>query len=175
MTVTAKRLDRTVQQNRCAEREKITRQSFSELVHRYVYAPIIRAGGKPPRKITVREAWAVMIARRVRAHGESLETAMHVCEMLRTSTSREVEQNFAINRTCLYIVAGRVAPMLFRREAFATAELQQLRELGKAETIDPPKELIIDTRPMLLEILALAEDEFSDDIKRARRLSPGVN
>ena len=139
MTVTAEQLERHVKQIDCARKESITRQSFSEMVHRYIYAPIIRAGGTPPKQITVREAWSLMIARRVRERkGESLETAMRVCEILRSYENTETCPKFRDS-------AGRVSTswLVGSRRCCSQRSLLPSRNCKKSEKWAKPRRSIL--------------------------------
>lgn len=131
------------------------------LTHSEITPRIPGEGRGTSRMLTVQQAWAIGIAKAVRAGGQSVENAGKIAAFLESLPPEHVEAEFKKGRTCLLVVIadGEMSflPMLIRPSAITNnPELNAARE----EAIKQGTTLItsgIDVKPLLDQIVAAVE------------------
>lgn len=131
-------------------------------IRRGAVNPIIPAHGKgTPRIMTLKQTWAIAIARGVKKGGQSVETACRLAQTLESFSDDEIESSFAAGRTCILvlIIDGDVefVPKLLRPEGITkNPELHKMQAMAKKDG----RMLVwsgIDVKPIWDQIVSLTQ------------------
>lgn len=111
---------------------------------------------------SVQQMWALLMAREVRAGGETVATACAVAELINRHTPQALAKAIEENRTSVLVVGGGVVPRLIRATSWDREMRQQLAEL-EAKTGVVQRVLLVDGKRMLERLLVRAAAEQIED------------
>jgi hypothetical protein len=123
-----------------------------------MFSPLVDAIGRKGQIFSVQQAWAIGIAKSVRAGGQSMEIAVAIANFLASLRPIAVETAFAEGRTCL-MVTNTDGELMLKPRLLAADSITANPELKRAQrkAVRAGKTLQfygLDVRPMLDQLVA---------------------